>query len=159
MNNNRLLIWYASINILPIKKYKIFKEYKEIEKIYKAKQNELLKIEGVDLIDISEIEKSKNLELIKKYEEYINKNQIKVISINDKYYPISLKDIYDPPIILFAKGNLELLKSDKISIVGSRDADNYGLKHSYEIAYNLSYEGITVVSGMAKGIDAMAHLR
>ena len=159
MIQNQYWIWFASINILPIKKIRLLRGFKEIEKIYNAKQNELLKIEDINFLDIAEIENSKNINLIKRYEEYINKNEIKVININDKNYPENLKNIYDPPVVLFTKGNIDLLKEKSVAIVGSREANEYGLKNSYQIAYDLSKKGLTIISGLAKGIDSMAHLR
>lgn len=158
MTQMQYWIWFTSINILPIKKYRLLKEFKEIEMIFNANQMELLKIEGINLIDIMELEKNKKIELIKKYENYINKNGIEVININDKHYPESLKKIYDPPIAIFAKGNLDLLYSKSFAMVGSRDADNYGLKQAYEIAYNLAQNDITIISGLAKGVDKISHL-
>lgn len=159
MTKTAYWIWFASINILPIKKYRIFKEFKEVEKIFNANQTELLKIEDINFLDIGEIEKSKNKDLIRKYEEYINKNDIKVININDKHYPDKLKNIYDPPVVLFAKGKIELLNQKSIGIVGSREANEYGKKVTYEISYNLAKNNLVVISGLAKGIDAMAHFR
>lgn len=158
MTQNQYWIWFASINLLPIKKIRLLREFKEIGRIYKANQTELLKVEDIDFLDIAEIEKNKRFDLIKKYEDYINKNEIKVININDKLYPEKLRKIYDPPVVLFAKGNIKLLKEKGIAIVGSREADAYGLKQSYDLAYNLARNNLTIISGLAKGIDKMAHL-
>ena len=158
MTQNQYWLWLASIDILPIKKVNLLREFKEIEKVFQANQAELLRIENIDFLDIAEIEKMKKIDLIKKYEDYINKNGIKVININDKLYPEKLKKIYDPPVVLFAKGNIELLKEKGVAIVGSRDANEYGLKQSYDFAYNLAENNVTVISGLAKGIDKMAHL-
>lgn len=152
-------LWFASINILPIKKNNLLNAFNEIERIFKANDEELLKVKEINLLDILEIQNSKNIELIKKYETFINKNQIKVININDKEYPLKLRSIYDPPVVLFGKGNLNLLKEKGVAIVGSRLADEYGKKQAYDFAYNLSKSGLTVISGLAKGIDSMAHLR
>lgn len=158
MTQNQYWIWFSSINLLPIKKYRLFKIFKTVNAIYEAKQSELLKIEDINMLDVFEIEKSKNYDLIKKYENYINKNEITIININDKHYPEKLKNIYDPPVVLFAKGNLELLNQNGLAIVGSRNATEYGLKQSYTMAYNLSKSGLAIISGLAKGVDKMAHL-
>lgn len=158
MNEKKYLIWFSSINILPIKKIKLMQNAKEIEKIYKLTEKELLKIEGLNLLDVAEIAKNKDEKLLEKYENYINKNEIEVISINDKQYPEKLKNIYDPPVIIFAKGNMKLLNEKAVAIVGSRETNEYGKKQAYEISYNLSKNNITIVSGLAKGIDEMAHL-
>ncbi len=152
-------IWLASINRLgPIQKKKLLELYNTPKKIYNT---DLRKLEDKNIIQKGvsyEIEKSKNKDLIKKYEEYINKHDITLININDTNYPKQLNKIYDPPITLFCKGNIELLSIPSISIVGCRNATNYGLLMSKSLAYNLSKQNILVISGLAKGIDASAHL-
>ncbi len=158
MNEKQYWIWFASLNLLPIKKNRLLKALKNVENIFFAKENELLKINGIDLIDVSEIINNKNLNLIMEYEKYINKMDIKVINISEDIYPKYLKQIYDPPVVLFCKGNTELFYKKGIAVVGSREADKYGLLESYKIAYNLAQNKFTIISGLAKGIDKMAHL-
>lgn len=158
MTEKEYWIWFASLNILPIKKYKIFESLKSVDKIFFAETRELLMIQEINLNDIFEIQKSKDINLIKKYEDYINKNQIDIININDKLYPKKLKNIYDPPVVLFAKGNVELLKNIGIAVIGSRDANEYGKRQAYNLGYNLAKYGYSVISGLAKGIDGAAHL-
>lgn len=84
---------------------------------------------------------------------------IHIITKEDTFYPSLLKEIYDPPQVLFCKGDLSILKNEKnISIVGARKATWYGKNVAKEIGQKLSEEGFTVTSGMALGIDAYAHL-
>ena len=85
-------------------------------------------------------------------EEYIE------ININDEIYPTKLKEIKNPPKKLFLRGNLELLQSNAIAIVGSRECTSYGFYKAYEFAKELSKKGICVISGLAQGIDTAAHL-
>lgn len=111
-------------------------------------------------------EKIKNnfLKVMNKFclKETINKYNEKGIDIlikGDPRYPKLLNEIYDPPQILFCKGNLNLLENeDNISIVGARKATWYGKNVAKELAQFLSEHGYTVTSGMALGIDAQAHL-
>ncbi len=158
MEELKCAIWFASLTIKPIKKYLLWKKYGEFSKIYHAPKEEFLSIENFDLLDLHEIEVSKNQVYIEKYLDYIHQNDIQVISINDERYPAKLKEIYDPPVILFAKGNLALLSKKALAIVGSRLADDYGRKVAYDIAKEISANDICIVSGMALGIDAMSHL-
>jgi DNA processing protein len=72
-------------------------------------------------------------------------------------YPDLLGEIYDPPLILYAHGNLEVMADPCISIVGTRKPTIYGLQMSQGIASDLGCRGMTVVSGLARGIDAAAH--
>lgn len=146
MKKIEYLIWFSSLKILPIKKNNLLKFFGSIAGIYKANEKRLLEVPEINFEDVIEISSSKNENLIKKYTEYINKNEISVISINDKLYPDNLKNIYDPPAVIFAKGKLELLNSKGIAIVGSRRADEYGLKVSYSFAQELAMRGLTIIS-------------
>jgi DNA processing protein len=82
---------------------------------------------------------------------------INVYTIHDSEYPENLKNIYDPPPVLYVKGGIKEEDGLAIGIVGSRKATDYGLKAAERIAYRLAEVGITIVSGMALGIDSAAH--
>jgi len=88
----------------------------------------------------------------------MEKNHIDIISIQDEEYPKLLKEIYDPPICLYIKGNKEVLNNNSIAIIGCREASNYGLSVANRFAYNLSKQNINIISGLARGIDSEAHL-
>ena len=77
--------------------------------------------------------------------------------LNDEEYPVLLKNIHDPPVLLYYRGSLECLALPAVAIVGSRAATTYGKRISFELGRELARRGITVVSGMAQGIDAEAH--
>lgn len=78
------------------------------------------------------------------------------ITIVDKQYPKELLDLKYPPFVLFYRGNIELLKMEKIAVVGSRKITEYGKKATEEVVKMLK-EKYVVVSGLAKGIDSIAH--
>ena len=84
--------------------------------------------------------------------------QIKEISINDKEYPRRLRYIKNPPKILYVLGNTEILNDEGIAIIGSRDCTEQGRQNSRIFAANIANEGLTVISGLAKGIDVSAHI-
>lgn len=152
-------IWFSIIKGLgPIQKKKLLEIYKTPENIYNTKISEIEATGVVRKGVLDEFEKSKDVSLIDKYQKYIEKNNIKLININDKNYPKLLKEIHDPPITLFCKGNIDLLNEEGIAIVGCRKATEYGKFISKEIAYCLARKNILIVSGLAKGIDANAHL-
>lgn len=83
---------------------------------------------------------------------------MRILKIEDERYPEMLRNIKEPPKRLFVDGNVEMLNKPIISIIGSRVATNDGMKNANEFANKLSKNGITIASGMAKGIDTSAHL-
>ncbi len=80
-----------------------------------------------------------------------------MIPMVDSRYPAPLRDIYDPPLLLFAKGRLELLDSVMIGVVGTRRPTAYGVAAADRLSSDLAKAGLTIVSGMASGIDTAAH--
>lgn len=82
-----------------------------------------------------------------------------ILTYLDNAYPDALKELHDPPVILYYKGNIDLLKNEvpKVAIVGTRVPSEYGRKYGNLIGQRLSDRGYAVVSGMAMGIDAVAH--
>lgn len=81
-----------------------------------------------------------------------------LLTLADAAYPQALLTIPDPPVLLYAKGRLELLARPALAIVGSRNATAQGMQNAEQFARTLSQSGLTVVSGLALGIDAAAHL-
>lgn len=80
-----------------------------------------------------------------------------VITLNDPSYPAQLKEIADPPPLLFVRGNAELLSLPQIAIVGSRNPSSVGLEIAFNFAKTLSHCGFVITSGLALGIDAASH--
>ncbi|MGZ4971303.1 MAG: DNA-processing protein DprA [Limisphaerales bacterium] len=81
----------------------------------------------------------------------------KIVIQSDENYPELLKQIYDPPIVLYVKGNLLAKDKNSIAMVGSRMTTHYGIEIARKLSYQLAYIGVTVVSGGARGIDTAAH--
>ena len=80
-----------------------------------------------------------------------------LIPLSDPRYPARLKEIYDPPIALFARGRTELLQSIMLGVVGTRRASAYGTAACERLSADLAHAGLTIASGMARGIDTAAH--
>jgi len=83
--------------------------------------------------------------------------KIKVLTILDGAYPQRLKEIYLPPIVLFYRGNLSLINQRAVAIVGSRDHSKYAKDCIHELIPTIVNDGIVVVSGLARGVDTLAH--
>lgn len=86
-----------------------------------------------------------------------DKGEIAEVRLGDDSYPERLSQIYDPPSVLYYKGSFFAEDLNAVAIVGSRKCSSYGLKMAAEIARGLASRGITVVSGLARGIDIQAH--
>ncbi len=80
-----------------------------------------------------------------------------VLISSDENYPASLREIYDPPLCLYVKGELTAQDKNAVALVGSRQTTHYGLETARKLGYQLAYVGVTVVSGGARGIDTAAH--
>jgi len=80
-----------------------------------------------------------------------------LITVADAAYPALLREIFDPPVTLFARGRLELLAEISIAVVGTRRPTPYGLAVAERLSADLAHAGLTIVSGMARGVDSAAH--
>ena len=139
--------------------YELIKHYESVESIFEDKEKNLKElIEKKFKFKVNDFSKNEILDkaenIIKKSKEY----GIKILSLFDKEYPFNLKQIDNPPYILYYKGDLKKLRRNSVSIVGTRNPTNESKKYAFDIASKLSALNITVVSGMAKGIDKEAHL-
>lgn len=126
---------------------------------YQSKQEKSL-----SLRDMAVASKCKNpILFMEKYKSLDNKslrqifNQYLSISILDDEYPIELKNCYNPPILLFYQGNVDLLKRPKMAVVGARTASQTGTKSVQKIVSELGNQFV-IVSGLARGIDTSAHI-
>lgn len=92
------------------------------------------------------------------YLEKLKKTRVKIVGYTSEKYPELLKELESPPIVLFCKGNLELLNSErKIGIVGARKITSYGKDATEKLTSELVYNGFTIISGLAMGVDATVH--
>ncbi len=80
-----------------------------------------------------------------------------LLTMDDPAYPLRLAEIYDPPLVLFTRGNLIEADHQAVALVGTRKPTAYGARMARNLAYELASRGITIVSGMAEGIDTAAH--
>jgi len=129
----------------------------EAEKIFKAKQSLLEKIEGIGLIRANSIKIFHDFSKAEEEIKFIEKFKIKPLFISDKDYPQRLLNCYDSPTLLFYKGTADLNATKIVSIIGTRTHTEYSNKMTDKLIEELSVQNILIVSGMAFGVDAMAH--
>ncbi|BAQ24291.1 DNA processing Smf protein [Streptococcus troglodytae] len=119
---------------------------------------------SLSLRDMAVVSKNKKpLVFMEHYKNLDNKalrkefNRFPSLSILDKDYPLELKNIYNPPVLLFYQGDLDLLDRPKLAVVGSRNASQMGVAAVKKIIQDLNKQFV-IISGLARGIDTAAHL-
>lgn len=154
---NKYWIWFSRTNKIGAKaQNELLKKYKKPEIIWNLGEEELIKNFTKEQVkEILNIEYRKN---IPAYIEYMEKNNIKAITIDDEMYPNKLRNIYDSPVVLYVKGNEKILDNRSIAIIGSRSCSKYGQQIAKQFAYNLAKNNINIIAGLAKGIDTFAHI-
>jgi len=143
-------------NIGPITFKKLLNYFNSLEIAWKSEINEFYKA-GLNQSTIEQIKKQRP-RINPDYEmERLEKEKIDIITIQDKSYPKLLKEIYAPPAILYIKGNFEPNDEFSLGIVGTRNFSDYGRHITPIITSELCKSNITIISGLAKGIDTIAH--
>lgn len=158
MEDKRLLITLNFIPKLgPVKIQSLTERYNNYYDFLNAKTEDLMKIPGIGKVLSDKIVSYRTKidpdEEIKK----AAKLGINIVTILDEDYPKLLKKIYDPPPVLYIKGDISYLNKNSIAIVGARKASNYGKNAAIYFAKELALMNINIVSGMARGIDSYAH--
>ena len=125
--------------------------------VFKASVKELLTVEGLGERVAEEIRKGPFEKAAEKELHLLDRVGGKIITFQEETYPKRLKAIYDPPPILYTRGELRKEDHLAISVVGSRRTSSYGRSVTEKIARELVRHGVTIVSGMARGIDSVAH--
>jgi DNA processing protein len=130
--------------------------YKKAKVIWKSSKDELIKV-GLPEAKIFEFDNFRNGFDIEEYFERLRSLKIGVVTILDKEYPRNLKGLNGAPSVLYYKGDLTCLKNDCVAIVGSRQMTSYGREVTEKFSGELSDFGVTIISGLARGIDTSAH--
>jgi len=125
--------------------------------ILSASKNQLMNVPGIGEAGAdSVIGWESNIDLAGELRR-IGEYGCSVVTWSDPEYPPLLKEIYDPPILLYVKGALTPRDKNSVAVVGSRQTTHYGINVARKLSYQLAYVGVTVVSGGARGIDTAAH--
>ncbi len=136
---------------------KLLQHFGNAKALFEASAKALKSIEGIDQHRISSIQKGFDAKLVEKELKFIEQNKIQVHSILDESYSKSLKEIPDAPFILFSKGNVTLNHPRPIAIVGSRHHTPQGKQFTEELVQELTAFNPCIISGLAYGIDIIAH--
>jgi len=144
-------------DIGPVTAKKLLAIYKKPEAVFKASLKELANIRGIGAPKAKNIKEYSGWGKIDVLLKKIDANGIRLVTLKDKDYPEGLKYIEDAPIALYIKGKIQKEDRYAVAIVGSRNFSAYGKIASEKLSAGLSSMGFTIVSGMARGIDTLAH--
>ena len=153
------LYWLAlssTPGIGPITFFKLLNIFGSAKKAWFATQKELEKNKIRKNISILIPRRNKS---INPHDYYLSliKNGVEIVCLPDKTYPKLLKEIKNPPPILYCKGSLKKIDNQSLAVVGTRKPSSYGRQVTEELVSKLSPQNITIVSGLARGIDGIAH--
>src|SRR6187401_40788 len=154
------LLYQLSLTMLPgigPVQAKILLQHYDAAEIFTAKKSSLEKIEGIGAVRAANIKAFTDFSNAEEEIKFIEKYKIKPLFITDKNYPQRLLNCYDSPTLLFYKGDADLNASKIVAIIGTRSHTEYGKQQTEKLVKELSSQNILVVSGMAFGIDAIAH--
>ena len=157
MEDLKYWIWFSRIeNLGSIRGQKLIEKYHSPKEIWKLKKEELESVEGIGEKISNEILSEKYRYGLGKIEDIMKQKQIKLINFQEEIYPKKLKNIYDMPICLYVKGNVQILNEFSLAIIGCRENTEYGKKVSQAIGKGLAKKNIITVSGLARGIDSIS---
>ena len=136
---------------------RLLDDFKTPEAVFKASKKHLLSVEGLGEKVALEILKGPLDKRVRRELSLIEKAKVKLLAITDEHYPKRLREIYDPPPLLYMRGGLQKEDELAVAMVGSRKTNPYGRMMTEKISQELVRQGVSIVSGMARGIDAVAH--
>lgn len=140
----------------PQKFKRLTQHFPDLQTAWQASFGELLKAGLLPKDAEAILEAKKQINPDREWEK-LEKLNIKVITVKEKEYPRLLKEIYSPPALLYIKGNLPANLDFTLAVVGTRKITTYGQQITPEIVKDLAGAGLVIVSGLALGVDALAH--
>lgn len=159
--NDELLLSHIALTLVPqigdIHISALLKHFDSPDQIFRTSIKELECIPGIGSIKASQIKYFKDFDLARKELEFIKNSHIQVLVKGHRTYPQRLEQCIDAPHILYFKGSADLNVNKIVSIVGTRAPTEYGRQQAIELVQSLASQSILIVSGLAYGIDTIAH--
>ena len=151
----------VALNMLPtmgpVRLRKLLEVFETPDRILSAKRDSLRVVEGIGREVVDQITNWETLVDLPAELERIRDFGAEVITASSPVYPKQLREIHSPPIVLYVWGELTERDQHAIAVIGSRRTTHYGLESAKKLSYQLAYAGLTVISGLARGIDTAAH--
>jgi len=135
---------------------KLIEHFGSAERVFHASLTEL-EATGMRAVSAQSLATGKSLELASDELAKAATQQARIVSLSDPEYPVRLKEIYDPPVILFVRGSVEVLSQPGIAMVGTRHPTPYGTGMAERLGIDLAAHGLVIISGMARGVDTASH--
>ncbi len=161
MQNNIILKNLLALNLVsgfgPKRVKQLLEKFPDTTKVFKLSKSQIRSIEGIGEASALSLLSFNEWEQVESILDATKKTGSKILTIYDKKYPNLLKQIYDPPILIWYKGDIELLNEPGIAVVGTRNTSTYGKKIAKELTTELCKSGLCIFSGLAHGIDSVAH--
>ena len=152
--------YWVALNLVLAEKLKAAKKivdhFSTIEEVFKASSRDLIAL-GIEKEKAEALTSSKILDQACREIEKLERKKYSIITLEDASYPEYLREIFDPPFVLYCAGKAEALKGPAVSVVGARKPSAYGRAVAEKIARDLASRGIVIVSGLARGVDSIAH--
>jgi DNA processing protein len=130
--------------------------YPSLEELFRASAQDLQSL-GMEERKARDLTSPSILDRAAKTRSWLGKKGYFLLTIDDSEYPDSLREIFDPPFVLYGAGRAEILKEPSIAVIGARRPTPYGRAVAEKLAKDLAANGLVVVSGLARGIDSIAH--
>lgn len=147
---------YAFSYFGPARAKLLLSYFKSAKNIWESSTSELKEI-GLSEKKVLEFDKFRKDFEIEKYFQRLAKLQVKVITVLDKAFPKNLKDLPGAPLVLYYKGDIECLNTNSVAVVGTRKITAYGREVAQKFSSELASFGVTIISGLAYGVDTEAH--
>lgn len=135
---------------------KLFLQYASPKEIFHSSTSALTSL-GIEEAAAQQLTSSSILVKADKEIERLDRKGYTVLTLEDRRYPDYLREIYDPPFVLYCAGRVGVLKEPAVSVVGARRTGPYGRAVAERLAQDMASRGLIVVSGLARGIDSLAH--
>jgi DNA processing protein len=140
----------------PTRARKLVDHFGSAEAVFHATLTEL-EATGIQAASAQAIATGKSAELAREEIARAAEQGIALLSCEDEFYPSRLREIYDPPSLLYVRGNTAILKQPGIAMVGTRHPTPYGSGMAERLASDLAAQGLVIISGMARGVDTASH--
>jgi len=127
------------------------------ENIFRMSADEIARVDKVNAKKAREIADFNNWDAVEKQIEKAEKHNIRLVTFEDDLYPEGLRHINAAPLVLYIKGDITEVDKYSVAIVGSRKATEYGMQAADRLSQELASSGLTIVSGMAMGVDTISH--